>query len=119
MRGRFLAAWGLLTAAIASVVGLIAYNAGLASHVVAASGDGRVYYPGYYGFGFPFFGFFGFFWILLIGFLLFRLLFWRPWRGGWRGGYGPGGGYWHQHPTDQGGSNQPTTGGPSQQASSV
>lgn len=91
MNRRFVWAWGLVTAAIATVVGFVAYSAGQASHVVATTGgDGRVYYPGYWGFGF--FPFFGLFWILLIGFLLFRFAFWRPWGGGY------GRGYWHQHP---------------------
>lgn len=111
MNRRFVAGWALATAAISTVVGFIAYNAGQASHVVTTtSTDGRVFYPGYYGFGF--FPFFGLFWILLIGFLLFRLFFWRPWRGGW----GPGGGYyWHQHPADQG--SQPGGSTPQQSAS--
>lgn len=80
--------WGLITAGIATVVGLIAYNAGLAAHVATTSGDGRVIYPGY-GFGFPFFGFF---WFLLIIFLVSRFFWWRPW------GYGRG--YWHRHDHD-------------------
>lgn len=104
MNRRFAWAWGLATVVIAAIVGVIAYAAGQANHVVAVTGggDGRVYYPGYWGFGF--FPFFGLFWILLIGFLLFRLVFWRSWGGGW-GRYG--GGYWHQHPHEH--SDTPTS----------
>ena len=111
MNRRFAWAWGLGTALIAVIAGGIGYAAGQASHAVAVTGgDGRVFYPGYYGFGF--FPFFGLFWILLLGFLFFRLVFWRPWGGGW-GRYG--GGYWHQHPNDP--SNPPTTTPPSGQQS--
>jgi hypothetical protein len=84
--------WGLATAAIATIVGLVAYHAGQTSQIVTTTaGDGRVFYPGYYGGGF--FPLFGLFWILLIGFLLFRFVFWRPW------GRGPGGwgGHYHDH----------------------
>jgi hypothetical protein len=82
--------WGLATAAIATIVGVIAYHAGQTASVVATSpGGGEVVYRDY-GFGF---GFFGLFWILLIGFLFFRFIFWRPW------GRGPGGwgGHYHDH----------------------
>ena len=82
--------WGLATAAIATIVGLIAYHAGQTTQIVTTTApDGRVFYPGYYGFGFfPF----GLFWILLIGFLFFRFVLWRPWgRGGW------GGHHYHDH----------------------
>jgi len=76
--------WGLATAAIATIVGVIAYQAGHAATVVTTTpGGNEVVYHGYYGWGFPFFGLF---WILLIGFLLFRFVFWRPWGGGpWSG----------------------------------
>ena len=112
MNRRFAWVWGLATAAIATVVGLIAYHAGQTSQVVTTTtGDGRFFYPGYGGFGF--FPFFGLFWILLLGFLIFRFAFWRPWRGPW----GPGGGYWHQHPTDQPGGNPPAGGQTPQQTS--
>ena len=106
MNQRFLALWGLATAAISTVVGLIAYHAGQTSQIVTATGaDGRAY-PGYYGFGF--FPFFGLFWILLLGFLFFRFVVGRPWRGYWGPG---GGGYWHQHPQGPGEpTNQPSTG---------
>jgi hypothetical protein len=82
--------WGLATAAIATIVGLIAYHAGQTTQIVTTTApDGRVFYPGYYGFGF--FPFFGLFWILLIGFLFFRFVFWRPWGRGW------GGSHYHDH----------------------
>lgn len=109
MNRRFAWAWGLVTAGIAVVAGAIGYYAGQAGHVVTATtnGDGRVFYPGYWGFGFPFFPFFGIFWILLIGFLIYRFAFWRPWRG-------PYGGYWHQHPAP--GDSTPPTVPPQQTA---
>lgn len=114
MNRRFAWAWGLATAAIATVVGLIAYHAGQTSQIVTTTtSDGRLVYPGYWGFGFGFFPLFGLFWILLIGFLLFRLFFWRPWGGGW----GPGSGYWHRHPTDQSGN--PPAGGQTPQQTSA
>lgn len=111
MNRRFVWAWGLATAAIATVVGFIAYAAGAASHAVATTGgDGRIYYYGHDGFGF--FPFFGLFWILLIGFLLFRFAFWRPWGGGY------GRGYWHQHPHEHSDTTTtPPSGQSSQQAS--
>lgn len=85
--------WGLATLAIATIVGLVAYHAGQTAQIVTTTaGDGRVIYPGYYGFGFGFFPLFGLFWLLLLGFFLFRFAFWRPWGGGF------GSGYWHQHP---------------------
>jgi hypothetical protein len=112
MNRRFAWAWGLATVAISTVVGLIAYHAGQTSQIVTTTaGDGRLVYPGYWGGGF--FPFFGLFWIVLIGFFFFRFVFWRPWRGPW----GSGGGYWHQHPTDQGGQGTPTGGQTPQQTS--
>jgi hypothetical protein len=110
MNRRIAVIWGLVTAGIATVVGLVAYHAGQTSQIVTTTtGDGRAVYPGYWGFGF--FPFFGLFWILLIGFLFFRLFFWRPWGGGWRGGY------WHQHPHEHGSSDQPSGGQTGQAAS--
>src|SRR6266849_9528576 len=84
----FLWIWGLGTAAIAAVVGAIAYHAGQTATVVTtAPGGSEVIYRGYDGFGF--FPFFGLFWLLLIGFFVFRLFAWRSWgRGPW--GYGDG-----------------------------
>jgi len=89
----FLWLWGLVTAAIATVVGLVAYHAGQTATVVStAPGGNEVVYHGYYGFGF--FPFFGLFWLLLIGFLFFRLFAWRSWG---RGPWGYGGGHYHDH----------------------
>lgn len=94
-RFRFAWLWGLATAAIATIVGVIAYNAGQASTVVTtAPGDGVVYH-GYYGWGF--FPFFGLFWLLLILFLVSRFFFWRPWG---RGPWGYGGPHYHDHTHD-------------------
>ena len=92
MNTRIAVIWGLATAAIAAVVGAVAYHAGQ----VAAAGQPAVdgFYRGFYGFGF--FPFFGFLPLLLIGILVFALLFRRPWgRGPW--GWGPYGlSDWHR-----------------------
>src|SRR5437867_2455644 len=86
MNRRFAWIWGLATVAIASIVGLVAYHAGQTAQIVTTTGgDGRVIYPGYYGFGFGFFPLFGLFWLFLIGFFLFRFIFLRPWPGGYGG----------------------------------
>jgi hypothetical protein len=102
-RSGFYWIWGLATLGISTIVGLVAYHAGQTSQIVTTTaGDGRLVYPGYYGYGFGFFPLFGLFWILLIGFLFFRFVFWRPWgRGGW-------GGHYHDHTHNQ----PPTTPGP-------
>ena len=105
MNRRFAWIWGLATVAIASIVGLVAYHAGQTAQIVTTTGgDGRVIYPGYYGFGFGFFPLFGLFWLFLIGFFLFRFIFWRPWGGG-----GYGGGHWHQHPHEHGTPGTPSS----------
>ena len=104
MNRRFAWIWGLGTVAIATIVGFVAYHAGQTTQIVTTTGgDGRVIYPGYYGFGFGFFPLFGLFWLFLIGFFLFRFIFWRPWRGGY------GGGYWHQHPHEHGTPSTPAS----------
>lgn len=111
MNRRIAAIWGLVTVAIAAVVGAVAYYAGTTA-AGAPAADGP--YPYHYGFGF--FPFFGFFWLLLIGILVFGLLF-RPWgRGHWgRGPWGPGGPYglndWHRQA--HGESQTPPSGPPS------
>jgi hypothetical protein len=92
----FLWIWGLATAAIATVVGLIAYHAGQTATVVStAPGGSEVIYRGYDGFGF--FPFFGLFWLLLIVFIFSRLFFWRSWG---RGPWGYGGPHYHDHSHD-------------------
>ena len=113
----FVWAWGLATAAIASIVGLIAYSAGHAATTVVTTANGEpVIYHGYYGFGF--FPLFGLFWLFLFGFFFFRLLFWRPWG---RGPWGYGGGYrrgglreWRQ---EEHGNPAPSTDQPSDKTS--
>jgi hypothetical protein len=99
----FLWIWGLGTAAIAAIVGAIAYHAGQTATVVTtAPGGSEVIYRGYDGFGF--FPFFGLFWLLLIGFFFFRLFMWRSWgRGPW------GGGHYHDHTHDPTPTTPPTT----------
>jgi hypothetical protein len=90
MNRRFYGIWALATIAISTIVGFVAYHAGQTSQIVTTTaGDGRLVYPGYYGGGF--FPFFGLFWILVIGFLFFRFVFWRPWGRGW------GGPHYHDH----------------------
>jgi hypothetical protein len=92
----FLWIWGLGTAAIAALVGAIAYHAGQTATVVTtAPGGSEVIYRGYDGFGF--FPFFGLFWLLLIGFFIFRLFAWRSWG---RGPWGYGGRHYHDHTHD-------------------
>ena len=100
----FLFIWGLGTAAIAAIVGAIAYHAGQTATVVTtAPGGSEVIYRGYDGFGF--FPFFGLFWLLLIGFFVFRLFMWRSW------GRGPGGwgGHYHDHTHSPAPSTPPAT----------
>lgn len=101
----FLWIWGLGTAAIAALVGAIAYHAGQTAAVVTtASGGSEVIYRGYDGFGF--FPFFGLFWLLLIGFFIFRLFAWRSWG---RGPWGYGGSHYHDHTHDQAPTTPQTT----------
>jgi hypothetical protein len=85
MRRGFLLLWGLMTLIIATVVGGLAYWAGVASHVatVAAPNGGPDYYfyPHFFGFGFIF----PLLFILLILFIVFRP---RRRHGGWGPGRG-------------------------------
>ena len=84
--------WLLLTLLIAAGGGIVAYQAGVATHVPAAA-EGAPYY-GYAPFwAFGFFGIFHLFGLLFFLFLLFVLLRfafmgrrWRGGPGGWRGG---------------------------------
>src|SRR5260370_38077292 len=82
--------WGLATAAIATVVGRIAYHAGQTAQIVTTTGgDGRLVYPGYYG-GFGLFPLFGPFLRPLFGVFFFPPFVWRS-RGrgppGWGGAF--------------------------------
>lgn len=82
--------WLLVTAGIATIVGLLAYHAGQTATIVTTTGEPHaVYYPAY-GWGFGFFPFFG---LIFFGILVFALFFRRPWgRGPWGWG-GPSGWY--------------------------
>src|SRR2546430_14010105 len=75
----FLWIWGLVTAAIATVVGLVAYHAGQTAQIVTTTGgDGRLVYPGYYGGGVGLFPLFGLFWVLRVGVPFFPVFLWGP-----------------------------------------
>lgn len=85
MRRGFLWLWGLTTLLIATVVGGLAYWAGVATHVAMVAepnGAPDYFYPHFFGFGFIF----PLLFILLILFIVFRP---RRWYGGW--GHGRGG----------------------------
>jgi hypothetical protein len=82
--------WGLVTVAIAAVVGAIAFHAGQATTaVVTQAPAGTAIYRGYYGGGGWFFGFFPILFFVLLLVFLFR----RPWGRG----YGHGAPHWHDH----------------------
>jgi hypothetical protein len=107
---RFRRLAGLLTIAMVAVVGVYAYNLGVAhgiaesSRLIAASGGGAPAVPVWprpWGYGFGFFPFFPFLFILFWFFLL-RGIFWR---GGWHhrgwdyyghGGVPPAFDEWHR-----------------------
>jgi len=106
MNQRIVWLWGLITVAIAGVVGAIAFHIGQGTQAVVeqAPAAGSVIYRGYgYGDGGWFFGFFP----LLFFILLLVFLFRRPWGRGW---YGHGSPHWHDHAHGGGTPNQPTTG---------
>jgi hypothetical protein len=91
MRQRIVLLWGLVTVAIAAVVGAIAYHAGqTTTEVVTQAPAGTAIYHGYYGGGGWFFGFFPILFFILLLVFLFR----RPWG---RGYYGHGAPHWHDH----------------------
>lgn len=100
--------WGLVTLAIAGVVGAIAFHIGQGTTaVIQQVPAGTAVYRGYYGDGGWFFGFFP----LLFFILLLVFLFRRPWGRGWYG-YGHGAPHWHDHAHGSG-----TPGHPGQPAS--
>src|ERR1700681_3749705 len=87
----FLWIWGLGTAAIAAIVGAIAYHAGQTATVVTTAPRGsEVIYRGYDGFGF----------------FPFRLFAWRSWG---RGPWGYGGKHYHDHTHDPASTTPQTT----------
>ena len=98
MRGRIGLIWGLVTALIAVVVGVAAYQAGWAGGVSTHLPSGAAPPPYYYGYGyhpfgagfFPFFGLIPLLLVVALVVLLFRGFGRRPW--GW-GGPGQGFGY--------------------------
>lgn len=94
-RALFGTLWFLVTVLVAAAVGFFAYQAGVATHLPAATGGGV--YPGPYGYpgwgwgvGFGFFHLFGFLFFLLLLFVLFRVIFFA-------GRWGRGGRGWHEH----------------------
>jgi len=90
MRQRIVLLWGLVTVAIAAVVGAIAFHAGQATTaVVTQVPAGTTMYRGYYDGGGWFFGFFPILFFILLLVFLFR----RPWGRG----YGHGAPHWHDH----------------------
>ena len=90
MRRGFSLFWVVLTGVIAAVVGVLSYQAGVATQLPAGAALPPYYYePHFYGFGL-----FGILFLLFIFFLLFRILSFGRWgggHGGWKHrGYGGG-----------------------------
>ena len=90
MRRGFSLFWVALTGVIAAVVGVLSYQAGVATQLPAGAPVPPYYYePHFYGFGL-----FGILFLLFIFFLLFRILSFGRWAGGHGGwkhrGYGGG-----------------------------
>ncbi|HVC76927.1 MAG TPA: hypothetical protein VND96_10485 [Candidatus Micrarchaeaceae archaeon] len=91
MRRGFSLFWVVLTLAIAAIVGVLSYQAGVATQLPAgAPFQGYYYEPHFAGFGL-----FGILFLVFIVFLLFRIFAFGRWgggHGGWRHrGYGGGG----------------------------
>jgi hypothetical protein len=120
----------LLGIAVAALIAIGAYQAGVHHTVVQTVQDGsqvvHVVGPGYYhGWGWGFFPGFFFFPLIFIGFLLLvRGLFWGGRRWGGPGGYGPGSGSghgweekgrmfedWHKRQHEQATGDHPSAGG--------
>jgi hypothetical protein len=91
MRRGFSLLWVVLTLAIAAIVGVLSYQAGVATQLPA----GAAIPPYYYEPHFAGFGLFGILFLVFIFFLLIRIFSFGRWgggHGGWkRHGYGGGG----------------------------
>jgi hypothetical protein len=88
MRRGFSLLWVVLTLVIAAVVGVLSYQAGVATQLPAGAALPPYYYePHFYGFGL-----FGVLFLVFIFFLLFRIFSFGRWgggHGGWKHrGYG-------------------------------
>jgi hypothetical protein len=90
MRRGFGFLWLVLTLVIVAVVGVVSYQAGLATHLPteAAVQPNYYYEPHFFGFGL-----FGLLFFLFLLFLLFRVARFGRWGGGWGGGGWKHGGY--------------------------
>jgi hypothetical protein len=91
MRRGFSLFWVVLTLGIAAIVGVLSYQAGVATQLPA----GAALPPYYYEPHFAGFGLFGILFLVFIVFLLFRIFAFGRWgggHGGWKHrGYGGGG----------------------------
>ena len=89
MRRGFGLFWLALTLVIVAVVGVVSYQAGVATQLPAGASVPPAYYePHYFGFGL-----FGLLFFVFLLFLLFRIFSFGRWRGGWGGGGWKHGGY--------------------------
>ena len=90
MRRGFSLLWVVLTLAIAAIVGVLSYQAGVATQLPTGAAIPPYYYEPHFG-GF---GLFGLLFLVFIFFLLFRIFSFGRWgggHGGWkRHGYGGG-----------------------------
>jgi hypothetical protein len=91
MRRGFGFLWLVVTLVVVAVVGVVSYQAGLATHLPAEAAVAPNYYyePHFFGFGL-----FGVLFFLFLLFLLFRVARFATWGGrGWGGGGWKHGGY--------------------------
>jgi hypothetical protein len=89
MRRGFGLFWLALTLVIVAVVGVVSYQAGVATQLPAGASVPPAYYePHFFGFGL-----FGALFFVFLLFLLFRIFSFGRWRGGWGGGGWKHGGY--------------------------
>jgi hypothetical protein len=93
MRRGFGFLWLALTLVVVAVVGVVSYQAGLATHLPAEAAIAPNYYYEPHFFGFGLFGLLFFLFLLFLLFRAARFAAWggRGWGGGWKhGGYGGG-----------------------------